>query len=378
MKHGRVLSAYLPAPAPAAPTEPAAAPAVALAEVRAALPVLAARLEALEEAYGLTAAVEEREMVLAEMAEVSFWNDPAAARRKLDAYQRASGLIEQLGELRRALDGLAQRLNTPAPEAEAVLRPYRFLTAELARIEFTSFLSGPYDTLGAYVQIGLKSRVASARQWVAALARMYLGWAKGRGLSASVLGEAASPEGRSLTVTLAISGFGVYGLLQGETGAHRLVQAVKVGGQDSLQRFTASVLVLPEVADDDLPPPPAELRTQTRALNRTGLLINRLTAQATAWLEGQPPVALSGNLPAEDLAVEAARLLRLRLHLAAEGAEGRLPTPPAGVVRSYTRNTKDKGVHDHRTGRRSLKIKQVLEGDLQEFLEAALEQRRPA
>ncbi len=189
-----------------------------------------------------------------------------------------------------------------------------------------------------------------------------------------MLGEDASPEGRSLTVTLALSGFGVYGWLQGETGGHRLTQVVKVSGQDSLQRFTANVLVLPELGEDDLPAAPAELRTSVKDASRAGLLLSRLTAQATAQLDDQW-VTLAGALPAEDLAAEAARLLRIRRHLAAEPADARGPAAPGGLVRSYTRSTKDKGIHDHRTGRRSLKIKQVLEGDLQEFLDALLELR---
>ncbi|MBL8056106.1 MAG: PCRF domain-containing protein, partial [Anaerolineales bacterium] len=353
----------------------AAGQAADLEAVRTALPILAARVEALEEAFGLGQALAEREAVLAAMGDVGFWKDAAAARRRLDAYQRASGVVEQLSDLRGALNALTAGLAAPSPRLEVVLRTYRFLQQELPRIEFASFLSGPHDALGAYVQIGLRSKAAGARHWVAALARMYLGWAKRRGLSASVLGEDSSPEGRSLTVTLALSGFGVYGLLQGETGGHRLVQVVKVNGQDSLQRFTADVRVLPELADDDLPPAPANLQTLIKDANRAGLLLGRLTAQATAQ-QGEHWLTLAGVLPAEDLAAEAARLLRIRQHVEAEPPDNRLPPLPAGLVRSYTRSTKDKGIHDHRTGRRSLKVKQVLEGEIQEFLDALLELRR--
>jgi ATP-dependent Clp protease ATP-binding subunit ClpA/protein subunit release factor B len=373
VKNGRVLSAYL---APTTTTISTAAPERTLgetvADIRAALPILAARVEALEETYDLQSALAERETVLAEMAEVNFWNDAANARRKLDAYQRASGIIEQLGELRRALDALTRRTGEPHPTLEALLRPYRFLTQALPRIEFTSYLSGPHDTLGAYVQIGLKSKAPGARQWVATLAKMYLGWGKARGFGVSVIGEDASPEGRTVSVTLAISGFGVYGLLQGETGAHRLVQTVKMSGHESVQRYVANVLTLPELTEDELPESPG-LTTQTKAIHRSGLLINHLTAQATAQLADGQWLSLASNLPADDLAVETARLLRLRQHPASHREDG---TPLGGVVRSYTRNTRDKGVHDHRTGLRSLRVKQVLEGELQEFLDAGLEMRR--
>jgi hypothetical protein len=92
-------------------------------------------------------------------------------------------------------------------------------------------------------------------------------------------------------------------------------------------------------------------------------------SQATGGLR----LTLSGNLPPDDLAAEAARLLRTRLFLAADRDEA--APPPGELVRTYARNTKDKGVFDHATGQRSLKIKQVLDGDLQPFLDERLRQR---
>jgi protein subunit release factor A len=196
-----------------------------------------------------------------------------------------------------------------------------------------------------------------------------------RGLSASVIGEDASPEGRHLTLVLAVSGFGVYGLLAAESGTHRMTHIHKASGRESKQTFTANVQVLPELSEDDLPAVPAALKTHVKSINRAGLLISHLHTQATAQAEGQAPLILASNLPAEDVSAEAARLLRIRWHMQATDSS-KVEPPSGGIVRSYTLSTKDKGIHDHRTGLRSLKVKQVLEGDVQEFLDAALEQRR--
>jgi hypothetical protein len=157
----------------------------------------------------------------------------------------------------------------------------------------------------------------------------------------------------------------VYGLLRGETGAHRSVQAVKVDGRESLQRLT-------ELSDEVLPTA-ADLESKVKPANRAGLLLSRLTAHVVVrQASSDERVSLYGQLPPDDLAAEAARLLRIRLYLAAEqGGE-----PAAGEpVRSYVRNTRDKGVHDHRTGLRSVRVKQVLAGELQAFLDAGLKQR---
>ncbi|MBI3242775.1 MAG: AAA family ATPase [Chloroflexi bacterium] len=380
VKHGRIVSAYL-APDADQTVQPTpaveAASAATLAEIREALPVLAARVEALEELHGVAEARAEREAILSEMADVSFWNDQASARRKLDAYQRASSTVDLLSSLRQALDGLTESFSTSAaPPSESVMRQHKFLLNELPRVEFTSWLSGPHDQCGAYLQISIKSKLNAARQWIVSLAKMYLGWAKSRGLAASVLGEEQSPDGRNMTVTLVVSGYGVFGLLQGETGAHRLVQTVKAGGQESLQRLSASVSVLPEWTDDEMPTPLPRVETNVKELNRNGLLVPRLTAQVMArHLNSEGRLSFASNLPPDDLTAEATRILQTLIHFESTQNDTRPAPPSGGIVRSYFRNTKDKGVQDHRTGRRTVKLKQILDGDLQEFLDEALKQR---
>ncbi len=377
LKHGRIASAYFSPQREAGESETrpygemAEGGPVTLAEIREALPVLAARVEALEELHGLTQARAEREHILAELSEVSFWDNAEAARRKLDAYQRASSTVDLLGGLRRALDTLTTQCQSPTPNLGEMLRPYKRLLNELPRIEFTSWLSGPHDTAGAYLLITIKSKVHAARQWAASLAKMYLGWAKQRRLAASVLGEDLAPDGQTYTAALVISGFGVYGLLHGESGAHRLTQLVKAPGRaETLQRLSATVTVLPELSDDELPN--AEVEVTVKDANRGGLLLPRCTLTVTAR-HAERRLTLASHLPAEDVAAEAARIMRLSLLQPGATAD---TAPPGGLVRSYTHNTKDKGVHDHRTGQRTTKVKQVLEGDLQAFLDEALKQRQ--
>lgn len=379
LKHGRVASAYLPPqPPPPAETAPArdALTGLTLADLRAAWPVLAARVEALEERYGVASAQETQAAILGDMAEVTFWQDAARARRKLDQYQQAANTVETLAGVRRALDQLAAALAAVSPTLATALPPYKTLIHELPRLEFTAWLSGPYDTHSAYVLITSRHKHPSARRWVADLAEMYLGWARRRRLSATVLGEETSPDGRAFTLALALSGFGVYGLLSGETGAHRLTQLVKVNGAEQTQRLVATVQVFPELDDDELPALPAEVTVRAKSINRPGAYLKHLSTQVS--LSGGPlTLTLASHLPADDLQAE---LLRLAGAHAALTANPQIlpPAPPGGLVRAYTRHTKDKGVHDYRTGLRSAKIKAVLDGDLQAFLDAYLQTRAAA
>ena len=378
-RHGRVLSGYFPPVAePAAPPAEIhrSEPTLTLDEIRSALPVLTARVEALEELHGLAEAQAERAAILAEMSDVGFWNDQSQARRKLDAYQRASGTVEMLGSLRNALDVVTHGCQSESASVDSLARSYRLLLNELPRVEFTSWLSGPHDSCGAYLSVTVKSKVAAARQWAGALAKMYLGWARTRGLTASLLGEDMSPEGRAFTIFMVVSGFGAYGLLQTEAGTHKLIQVVKVSGQESLQRLAAGVSVLPELDDDEVPAAPANLQMNVKEISRGGLIIPRLSSQVSLRHPATDRrLTFASNLPPDDLTAEATRILMTGLLMDTDHPDARPAPPTGGIVRTYARSGKEKGVHDHCTGLRTIRVKQVLDGEIQDFLDEALKKR---
>src|SRR4029079_42594 len=112
---------------------------------------------------------------------------------------------------------------------------------------------------------------------------------------------------------------------------HRAAQMVKADGKETLERLSATVTVLPELADDVLPA--AELEQKVRSISRGGLLLSRLTSQVTVRQPStQRQYALAGNLPAEDLALEARRILLTRLHLQSEASAAQ--GTPGEIVRS--------------------------------------------
>lgn len=400
MRENRVASMYLPEiEAEATLGRPEAAEAgearrVTLAEIRAALPDLEARVAALEQFHNVASAREERDSLMVAMADAGFWSDQAAARRKLDAFQQASNSVDLVEGMRRVLEEL-QRLCAAehVPVGEAV-RQYNFLLRELPRVELTSLLSEPHDALGAYVHIRAKGRPEPARRWVRELAQMYLAWAERRGFAASVLGEevqtirrgVSARAGTTTAVTIAISGYAAYGLLKGEAGLHRLVQAGGDGAKDdSPQKIHAQVSVWPELTDDLLPAggvasTESQIDVTSQPADHSGLFVKRLTAKATATHRPSGrTLALAGNLPADDLAHEAAKLLWTEIYLA-QAAPGQAAAAAApreaddaahGLVRTYLRH-KERGVRDHRSGLKVGNLKKVLEGGLDVFLEAAL------
>ncbi len=389
MRNGRVASALVLPTTPHPPQE--AAPVAAIlphrrmgrlssAEMRANLPLLRQRVEALESAHG----VQEARLKLADLTQAmstpSFWDDPQAVQPRLEEMEQLSGQVELVDGLRRNLSELSDLLDSvEAGHAdllnEAALR-YRYLLRELPRAEMAVLFSSAQDVCGAYVCIMALGRREAAREWARQLAQMYLGWAARHAFHAAVLGE---EEGDSLTrwgVWLSIEGYGVYGLLRGEAGIHRLVQPAG-SGAERRQVVQAVVNVWPQLPEDNLPTPDAgQLDVEVQPVNQSGLLGKRLTGRVQVQLNGEEVLVLTSALPVEELQREAIALVRIHK---AMGEQAGLLDARSGrgrVVRSYVRH-KQRYAHDPGTGLRA-KLSATLKGDIDPFVEARLRAANPS
>ena len=86
-------------------------------------------------------------------------------------------------------------------------------------------------------------------------------------------------------------------------------------------------------------------------------------------------LTFASNLPPDDLTAEATRILMTGLLMDTDHPDARPAPPTGGIVRTYARSGKEKGVHDHCTGLRTIRVKQVLDGEIQDFLDEALKKR---
>lgn len=343
-------------------------------DIRAGLPDLRSRVEALEAAHDMSSARARLADLMRSMSSPTFWDDPEAIQPRLTSLSRLSSHVELVDGLRRNLDELADftaKLDKDGSEmlSEAALR-YRYLVRELPRVELTLLFDDPWDVQGAYLRIEVRGRRTSAEQWVRELGEMYLKWAGQREFPATVISEELGKSGQLKAVWIGIDGYGAYGLLKGETGVHRLVQPEE-GQKEKRQVLQAAVMVWPDLSPDDLPVldrSRAGIRTQV--LNQPGILSERLTARADISLEGGEAITLISELPEEDLIEEAFTLLRIEHAL----EERKLPhemNANGALVRSYTR-FKQHHVHDVATGLKTGKVTATLNGAIDPFLEARL------
>jgi peptide chain release factor 2 len=178
----------------------------------------------------------------AQAAAPDFWEDA----------QNAQKVMRQLARLREETtrwQGVAQRiadaLELAALDdeslADELTAEVDALAATVDRLAFQAMLSGPYDAEDALLAIHAGAGGTDSQDWAAMLQRMYLRWADRHGFKVEILSEMEGEEAGIKSATLSISGDYAYGYLQSERGVHRLVRLSPFDA--AARRHTSFVLV---------------------------------------------------------------------------------------------------------------------------------------
>jgi peptide chain release factor 2 len=122
----------------------------------------------------------------------------------------------------------------------------------LAKLELMSYLSGEYDTKNALVSIHAGQGGTEAMDWTNMLLRMYLRFCERKDWSTTTLDYTAGEEAGVKSVTFKVTGHYAYGYLKGEAGTHRLVRQSPFNADKLRQTSFALVEVMPELEDVDL------------------------------------------------------------------------------------------------------------------------------
>ena len=327
------------------------------------------------------------------MATPGFWDDRARAQARSEElarlkketarWERLAGDVESLGE-RAAAGGEEAR-----PEFE---RRYALLAREVRALETERRFSGAYDRGSAVLSIFSGAGGKDAEDWAAMLRRMYGRWAERRGFKTRTLnehfGELEGPSGWGIkNVSLEIRGPYAYGYLKGESGVHRLVRISPFDASSRRHTSFALVEVMPEfVAPGEVAIKPEEIHIDFfRSSGPGGQNVNkRETAVRITHLPTKTQVAVQVERSQERNREIALKLLAAKLYqlnVRAQEAEaarlrGQAPAIEWGSqIRSYVLQPYQL-VKDHRTGQETAKVEQVLDGDIDEFIEAELRQAK--
>ncbi len=282
--------------------------------------------------------------------------------------------LNELAELA-AADGDRDALD----DVEAELEP---LEAQLAGLEFRRMFQGEADSANAFIDIQAGSGGTEAQDWAEMLLRMYLRWCEKRGFDAEIVELSPGDVAGIKSATLEVSGDHAFGWLRTETGVHRLVRKSPFDSGNRRHTSFASVFVSPEIDDDiDIEISPADVRTDTyRASGAGGQHVNRTdSAVRLTHLPTNVVVQCQSERSQHQNRDRAWKQLRAKLYelemqkrrseaQAVEDAKADIGW--GSQIRSYVLD--QSRIKDLRTNVERSDPGAVLDGDLDDFIEASL------
>ena len=273
-----------------------------------------------------------------------------------------------------------------ADTADAAVADLKTLAVEAKRREIESLLSGEADQNDAYVEVNAGVGGTEAQDWAEMLLRMYQRWAEQHGYKVALTEQSDGEEAGIKSATLQVTGPAAYGWMKTETGVHRLVRISPFGGNDKRQTSFASVYVYPVVDDKiEIEINPADLRTDTfRASGAGGQHVNKteLGVRFTHIPTGIVAASTQDRSQHKNRAI-AMNMLKARLYelelskreAVSAGIEaGKTDIGWGHQIRNYVLQPYQL-VKDLRTGLEKGNPAAVLDGDLDEFMAAALAAR---
>ncbi len=218
--------------------------------------------------------------------EESFWQkDPQETgkvlsqikqlKSKLETYQNAEKEIQNLEDLTELVI-----MENDESIAKEILHNTKKLEAEIEKIQLETLLSGKYDKCNAILTLHPGAGGTESQDWAEMLYRMYTRWATKNGYEVKELDYLEGDEAGIKSVTFEIIGENAYGYMKGEMGVHRLVRISPFDAGGRRHTSFASLEVLPEITDDiQIEINPDDLRVDTyRASGAGGQHINKTSS----------------------------------------------------------------------------------------------------
>ncbi len=299
----------------------------------------------------------------------------AALREEIEDWRGFEQRLRDAIELARLDD------NSLRAELEAEVAA---IEADLEQRSRRAMFSGPYDAGDALLAIHAGAGGTDSQDWAAMLQRMYLRWAERRGFESEILDLSEGEEAGIKSVTIAVNGRYAYGYLRAEKGVHRLVRLSPFDAAHRRHTSFALVEVLPQVALDDpqVQIDPSDLKIDV--FRSSGAGGQNVQKNATAVRITHLPTGLVVTCQNERSQMQnrenALRVLRARL-LELKRAEKEeeiailrgeyLKAEWGNQIRSYVLHPYQM-VKDHRTEFETSNVAAVLDGELDEFMEAYL------
>jgi peptide chain release factor 2 len=331
--------------------------------------------------------VKKKEMELKELeattTDPSFWNDHENAKRVMREISELRDNISQIKSLEDEINivsGLCE-LETAGDLSKEISEIER----GLENFKVRSYLSGQFDKKNALVSIHAGQGGTEAMDWASMLFRMYTRYCESRGWEVETIDVSSGEEAGFKSITFRVIGGYAYGYLKGEAGTHRLVRQSPFNADNLRQTSFALVEVLPELEDVDLPE--VEIKDEDldwqfyRSCGHGGQNVNKVsTAVRLTHVPTGIVVTAQTERFQERNRTYALNLLRAKLWLLEKkkkeekiaNIKGEYrPASWGNQIRSYVLHPY-KMVKDLRSGYEVSNAEEVLDGQIEGFIEANL------
>ncbi len=323
------------------------------------------------------------------MSAPGFWSSQEKAQEVVGQLKSLKAIVTPLSDAIRTSDDLDALLDMAKEDdsfAEEVGAEIRRLDQAVADLELKALLDGPHDSAGALVSINARDGGTDANDWAEMVLRMYIQWAQKNDYTVELLDRDDNEEAGITSATIAVRGPMAYGYLKGETGMHRLVRISPYNAEGKRQTSFAAVDVSPELPDEVVVEIDKEdvREDKFRASGAGGQHVNKTeSAIRLTHLSTGIVVQCQNERSQHKNRANAWKMLRARM---ARVEEEKREAEQAAKYRSQAkigfgsqiRNYflhPDQRVKDSRTGHSAGSFHSVLDGNLQDFLEAYLRWR---
>ncbi|WP_156804203.1 peptide chain release factor 2 [Rhodanobacter fulvus] len=345
------------------------------------------RVESLRGYLDYATKSERLEEVTRELESPTVWDDPARAQELGRERARLHTIVNGIDTLTAGLTDAGELLEMAIADeddetAQSVIADLARLESQVGKLEFQRMFSGKMDAMNAFVDIQAGAGGTEAQDWAEMLLRMYLRWCENRGWKTELMEVSGGDVAGVKSATFRVEGDYAYGWLKTEIGVHRLVRKSPFDSDNRRHTSFTSVFVSPEVDDDiDIDINPADLRTDVyRSSGAGGQHVNKTeSAVRITHIPTNTVVACQTGRSQHANRDTAMKMLAAKLYeleVQKRNAEkDALEATKSDIgwgsqIRNYVLD--QSRIKDLRTGIERTDTQKVLDGDLDEFIEASL------
>lgn len=324
-----------------------------------------------------------------ETVQDGFWNDAQTAKEHFEKFKYLKNKVEKFENINKDIKDINEMLELSEEEltdyADEIISSISKIRKDVNNFKLESLLSGEYDKNNAIVSIHAGAGGTEAQDWASMLYRMYERWAKEEKFDMEILDENRDGEAGFKSITLMIKGMNAYGFLKSEKGIHRLVRISPFDASKRRHTSFAGVEVFPELTDDEsIEINPKDLRIDTyRSTGAGGQHVNttdsavrimHIPTGVTVQCQNERSQIKNRETAMKMLTAKLMQIADEEKREKIEDIQGKYSQIAWGQqIRSYVFHPYSM-VKDHRTGCETGNVQKVLDGEIDEFIDAYLNQ----